>query len=89
MEMAFGKENSAARKDWVAGIPKSWFVDYSVNNLSYSDFVDKELVQFCRYVSAILPSFSLLGNNKVYRAANIRAIPSVVDGLKPGQRKVT
>lgn len=50
--MAFGKDNSSARKDWVAAIPKGWFVDYSVKELSYSDFVDKELVQFCRLVGS-------------------------------------
>jgi hypothetical protein len=49
LEMAFGKDNSMHRKIWAATIPKDWFVDYQVKELSYSDFVDKELVQFCRY----------------------------------------
>merc|ERR1719356_1664498 len=45
------------------------FVDHSKNSVSYTDFVNKELVQFSRYDL-------------------MRSVPSVMDGLKPTQRKV-
>ena len=45
------------------------FLDQSAASISYSDFVNKELILF-----------SL--------ADNMRSIPSVMDGLKPGQRKI-
>ena len=40
-----------------------------MDEIPYSDFINKELILFSM-------------------ADNIRSIPSVVDGLKPGQRKV-
>lgn len=40
-----------------------------MDEISYTDFFNKELILFSM-------------------ADNIRSIPSVVDGLKPGQRKV-
>jgi DNA topoisomerase-2 len=44
-------------------------LDQDVAEVSYSDFVNKELILFSI-------------------ASNTRAIPSIVDGLKPGQRKI-
>ncbi len=45
------------------------FLDQDVDRISYTDFVNKELILFSV-------------------ASNLRAIPSIVDGLKPGQRKI-
>ncbi|CAI5511108.1 unnamed protein product [Closterium sp. Naga37s-1] len=45
------------------------YLDQSAKTITYSDFVNKELVLFSI-------------------ADNLRSIPSVMDGLKPGQRKI-
>ena len=58
-----------ARKEWLRGYDPDVFVNHSTDMLSYSDFIDKELIHFSN-------------------ADNVRSIPSVVDGLKPGQRKI-
>ena len=47
----------------------SHYVDYTRQEVSYSDFLCHEVLPFAAY-------------------ANIRALPSVIDGLKPSQRKV-
>lgn len=51
------------------GLPDVYLYEKGTHSVSYSDFVNKELVLF-----------SNLDNE--------RSIPSLVDGLKPGQRKV-
>ncbi len=45
------------------------YLDHDTDEISYSDFINKELILFSM-------------------ADNVRSIPSVADGLKPGQRKV-
>lgn len=45
------------------------FLDHRLEEIPYSEFINKELILFSM-------------------ADNIRSIPSVADGLKPGQRKV-
>lgn len=45
------------------------YMDHDVDEISYTDFVNRELILFSM-------------------ADNIRSIPSVADGFKPGQRKV-
>ena len=45
------------------------YLDHDTDEISYSDFINKELILFSM-------------------ADNIRSIPCVADGLKPGQRKV-
>lgn len=69
IELAFGKSKVEARKDWLAEYKQGTYLDQSLGSLSYTDFVNKELILF-----------SL--------ASNQRAIPSLCDGLKPGQRKI-
>uniref|UniRef100_A0A7S1AKX6 DNA topoisomerase 2 n=1 Tax=Noctiluca scintillans TaxID=2966 RepID=A0A7S1AKX6_NOCSC len=69
IDMAFNRERADERKKWIAGCQEGEFVDHSQSSLSYTDFVNKELVLFAKYDVE-------------------RMIPSVVDGLKPGQRKV-
>ena len=69
LELAFGKSQADARKEWLAEWSASTFLDQSKGTLTFSDFVNKELILFSV-------------------ASNQRAIPSLVDGLKPGQRKI-
>ena len=69
IELAFGKNRADDRKKWVEECRLQETLDHRIKTLTYTDFVDKELVQFSV-------------------ASNIRAIPSIIDGLKPGQRKV-
>jgi DNA topoisomerase-2 len=69
IELAFGKAKVEQRKDWLAEYKQGTFLDQSQGKLSYTDFVNKELILFSV-------------------ASNQRAIPCLVDGLKPGQRKI-
>ena len=45
------------------------FVNHNIKELSYVDFINKELIHFSN-------------------ADNLRSIPSLIDGFKPGQRKI-
>lgn len=79
--LAFSKEMIEARKQWLMnnmeqrkrrrelGLPDVYLYEKGTKQVTYQDFVNKELVLF-----------SNLDNE--------RSIPSVMDGLKPGQRKV-
>ncbi|CAL5226164.1 g8989 [Coccomyxa viridis] len=69
IELAFSKKKIEERKAWLAGFLPGTYLDQSVSEISYSDFVNKELILFSR-------------------ADLERSIPSMVDGLKPGQRKI-
>ncbi|KAK2614052.1 hypothetical protein N8I77_000912 [Diaporthe amygdali] len=68
-ELAFSKKKADARKQWLGDFIPGTFLDHSTKSITYTDFVNKELILFSM-------------------ADNLRSIPSVVDGLKPGQRKV-
>ncbi|KAI0175785.1 type II DNA topoisomerase [Hypoxylon sp. FL1284] len=68
-ELAFSKKKADARKEWLGNFVPGTYLDHSTKQVSYDDFVNKELILFSM-------------------ADNMRSIPSVVDGLKPGQRKV-
>ena len=69
------------RKDWLTswmeevkrrrtlGLPEVYLYEKDTRNITYTDFVNKELVLFSN-------------------CDNERSIPSLVDGFKPGQRKV-
>lgn len=79
--MAFSKKCVDQRKEWLTkhmeeckhrklvGLPERYLYTKTTKAVSYSDFVNLELVLFSN-------------------TDNIRSIPCVVDGLKPGQRKV-
>lgn len=79
--MAFSKKKVNDRKDWLnramedrkwrrqQGLSEVYLYEKDTRSVSYSDFVNKELVLFSN-------------------ADNERSIPCLVDGLKPGQRKV-
>ena len=58
-----------ARKEWLKTYNQDTYVDHTVKQLSYTDFVNKELILFSVADCA-------------------RSIPSLCDGLKPGQRKI-
>ncbi len=78
---AFSKKRIESRKEWLtnwlenrrerraAGLNDSFLYGEQTDTISYSDFVNKELILFSNM-------------------DNERSIPSLVDGLKPGQRKV-
>jgi DNA topoisomerase-2 len=79
--MAFSRKCIEQRKDWLTnfvettktrremGMPEDIIYGKDVRSITYTEFINKELVLF-----------SNLDNS--------RSIPSLVDGLKPGQRKV-
>ncbi|ALC39502.1 Top2 [Drosophila busckii] len=79
--MAFAKKHVESRKTWLTnhmdevkrrkqlGLPERYLYTKGTKSVSYSDFINLELVLFSN-------------------ADNERSIPSMVDGLKPGQRKV-
>ena len=69
IDLAFSKKKADERKEWLRQFKPGTYLDHSDKIVSYTDFINKELILFSM-------------------ADNIRSIPSVVDGLKPGQRKV-
>lgn len=69
IDLAFNKVKADERKKWLETARLEETVDHGVKNLTYADFINKELIQYSV-------------------AANARAVPSLVDGLKPGQRKI-
>lgn len=69
LELAFSKKKADERKEWLGRFVPGTYLDHSTKQITYSDFVNRELILFSM-------------------ADNIRSIPSVVDGFKPGQRKV-
>ncbi|KAL4880533.1 DNA topoisomerase [Aspergillus karnatakaensis] len=69
IELAFSKKKIEERKEWLRQFKPGTYFDFSTEKISYTDFINKELILFSM-------------------ADNIRSIPSVVDGLKPAQRKV-
>ena len=68
-ELVFSKKKADARKEWLGNFVPGTYLDQSTKQITYSDFVQKELILFSM-------------------ADNLRSIPSMIDGLKPGQRKV-
>ncbi|KAL2884557.1 DNA topoisomerase 2 [Ceratocystis lukuohia] len=68
-ELAFSKKKADARKEWLGNFVPGTYLDHTTKSISYTDFVNRELILFSM-------------------ADNIRSIPSVLDGFKPGQRKV-
>ena len=69
IDLAFSKDRSDDRKDWILNYNEGDYIDTSSGKITYGDFVNKELV--------------------LYSIANAkRGIPSMIDGLKPSQRKI-
>jgi DNA topoisomerase II len=69
IDLAFSKKKADERKEWLRQFKPGTFLDHSTKKITYTDFVNRELILFSM-------------------ADNIRSIPSVVDGFKPGQRKI-
>ncbi|AFZ79356.1 DNA topoisomerase II, putative [Theileria equi strain WA] len=69
IDLAFSKKRVDDRKVWLQNFVHGDGIDHSIKHMRYSDFVNKELIQFSIYDTE-------------------RSIPSMVDGWKPGQRKV-
>ncbi|KAF9569788.1 type II DNA topoisomerase [Agrocybe pediades] len=69
IELAFSKKKADERKEWLRQFKPGTYLDHRLDEIPYSEFINKELILFSM-------------------ADNIRSIPSVADGLKPGQRKV-
>ena len=73
IDMAFNKSRADDRKDWLnnymSNTDEQVLVDVNNPKISYTEFINKELVLFSLY------------DNK-------RSLPNVIDGLKPGQRKI-
>ena len=69
LDLVFSKKKADARKEWLGNFAPGTYLDHSTKSITYSDFVNKELILFSM-------------------ADNMRSIPSVIDGFKPGQRKV-
>jgi DNA topoisomerase-2 len=69
--LAFGKDKVEDRKQWITNYEATSFApfDYRNKQMTYRDFIDKELILFSV-------------------ADCERSIPNVIDGLKPGQRKI-
>ncbi|XP_078501642.1 DNA topoisomerase 2-alpha isoform X2 [Lissotriton helveticus] len=79
--LAFSKKQIDDRKEWLTnfmvdrrqrrllGLPEDYLYGAATKQLTYNEFVNKELILFSN-------------------SDNERSIPSLVDGLKPGQRKV-
>ena len=69
IDMAFSKKRVEERKQWLLDFEPGTYLDHSVEEIPYSDFINRELVLFSR-------------------ADLERSIPCVMDGFKPGQRKI-
>uniref|UniRef100_T1IP94 DNA topoisomerase 2 n=1 Tax=Strigamia maritima TaxID=126957 RepID=T1IP94_STRMM len=81
IQLAFSKKMVEQRKEWLTngmderkqrkelGLPEVYLYGKGTQEISYQDFVNKELILFSNM-------------------DNERSIPSLVDGMKPGQRKV-
>ena len=69
IDKCFNKDKANERKDWLRQYDPDSFVDHTFDSVTYTDFVNKELVHYSRYDVS-------------------RSIPCIIDGLKPGQRKV-
>ncbi|EKX38687.1 hypothetical protein GUITHDRAFT_158481 [Guillardia theta CCMP2712] len=69
IDMVFSKKRADDRKQWLLRYEEDLFVDHNGSEVTYSDFINKELIHF-----------SMMDN--------MRSIPSLVDGWKPGQRKI-
>ncbi|KAH8741791.1 hypothetical protein FG386_001365 [Cryptosporidium ryanae] len=73
IDMAFSKKRTEDRKQWIESYKDGNYIDYSVNNQCRN-------LRYYDFINKELVLFS--------RYDTIRSIPNLLDGLKPGQRKV-
>jgi len=69
LTLAFDETRVEDRKTWLGGYDPHNVLEFKQQTVTYSEFVDKDLIHFSNY-------------------DNIRSIPSMIDGLKPSQRKI-
>jgi DNA topoisomerase-2 len=104
LNLVFNKKLADDRKTWLNGLEPGTYLDHSTTEISIEDFVNKELILFCKFTLSTdsdplfgiyhsLPpsltlSLSLSLSIDLAMADNVRNIPSIVDGLKPVQRMI-
>jgi DNA topoisomerase-2 len=49
VDMVFNKKRSDERKDWLTNYDRNSYLDTNDNKVSYTDFVNKELIHFSKY----------------------------------------
>ena len=49
IDLAFSKNTIAERKDWILNYDRNNILDYSSKEITFSDFIDKELIHFSNY----------------------------------------
>jgi len=49
IDMVFNKKRSEERKDWLANYDMNSYLDTMNENVSYEDFINKELIHFSKY----------------------------------------
>tara|TARA_B000000557_G_scaffold203230_1_gene168622 strand:- start:1377 stop:4868 length:3492 start_codon:yes stop_codon:yes gene_type:complete len=69
IDMAFNKERSDDRKEWLKSYSSDNILDDTDSKVPYNEFINRELIHFSNYDLQ-------------------RSIPSIMDGLKPSQRKI-
>lgn len=69
LDLAFRKNRAQERKTWIGEHDDTNYLDTGATVISYTDFVNRELIHFSVYDCH-------------------RNIPNIMDGLKPGARKV-
>jgi len=76
MDLAFrneknkeGTKDTDRRKEWLKKYDPDVYIERSQKDVSYDEYINKELIQFSH-------------------ADNIRSIPSLLDGMKPSNRKI-
>jgi len=49
IDMIFNKKRSDDRKDWLSGYDRNSYLDTSQQNVTYDEFINKELIHFSKY----------------------------------------
>lgn len=49
LDKVFNKKRADDRKDWLSDYDRNLYLDTDKDNVSYSDFVDKEMIHFSKY----------------------------------------
>jgi DNA gyrase/topoisomerase IV subunit B len=49
LDLAFNKKKADERKDWLGGYDRQRILDYNSKEVTYEDFIDKELIHFSNY----------------------------------------
>jgi DNA topoisomerase-2 len=94
LDLAFNKTFAEGRKAWIGSLEPGTHLDYSADEISIEDFVNRDLVLFGKLTlgiglgSLFITYHSLYPSIDLAMSDNVRSIPSMVDGLKPGERKI-